>query len=224
MKLAKKVHCWRLAERDAGGLLRKLTPTPRVLTDLAELRLDLDSTTAALRRSGNWFQGAARVSSRPKSGGNELLCRRQLPERGRTAAGSISNWLISPELTLGGANSRELLCSHGRLSKASADTVKVYFNAGSGRRHGCQLHQSAGHRDPEHLGAWTQYTFALPSAATGRIAFEYAVSRAPPRPIWLRSTASASAAVPEPASFALMGLGRGWAWLFLRRRQGLIRN
>ncbi|MCV2366081.1 choice-of-anchor J domain-containing protein [Paucibacter sp. DJ1R-11] len=131
-----------------------------------------------------------------------------------TLNGSISNWLISPELILGGAGSLSFFARTG-ATEGFSDTVKVYFNAGA---------DAATASFTNLLGTvtlstsgWTQYTIALPNAATGRIAFEYAVGDAATANLAAIDSVSVSA-VPEPTSFALMGLGvLGLA--FLRRRQ-----
>ncbi|WP_428507913.1 choice-of-anchor J domain-containing protein [Roseateles sp.] len=128
--------------------------------------------------------------------------------------GSISNWLISPELILGGASSLSFF-ARTEATEGFSDTVKVYFNAGA---------DAATTSFTNLLGTvtlstsgWTQYTIALPNAATGRIAFQYAVSDAATANLAAIDSVSVSA-VPEPTSFALMGLGvLGLA--FLRRRQ-----
>ncbi len=128
--------------------------------------------------------------------------------------GSISNWLISPELILGGASSLSFF-ARTEATEGFSDTVKVYFNAGA---------DAATTSFTNLLGTvtlstsgWTQYTIALPNAATGRIAFQYAVSDAATANLAAIDSVSVSA-VPEPTSFALMGLGvLGLA--LLRRRQ-----
>lgn len=159
-----------------------------------------------------WFQGVPEYFAAQSGGDGSYAAANFLSAA--NGAGSISNWLISPELTLGGAGSVSFFARTEALEGFS-DTVKVYFNAGA---------DTATSSFTSLLGTvtlsssgWTQYTFALPEAATGRIAFEYAVSDAATANLAAIDSVSVSA-VPEPASFALMGLGvLGLA--FLRRRQ-----
>lgn len=127
-------------------------------------------------------------------------------------AGSISNWLISPEITLGGATSLSFyLRSAG--NDGFQDAVNVYFNAGADS-------STASFSTPltaiTAADGWTLYTIDLPSAATGRIAFEYAVGDANNANLVGIDSVSISA-VPEPSTYLLMGLGLAGVGLLRRR-------
>ena len=129
--------------------------------------------------------------------------------------GTISNWLISPEITLGTATT---LSFYARTDDVAGfnDTLKVYFNAGSASSTASFTSLLA--TITASTAGWTQYTIALPSAATGRIAFEYAVGDALTANVIGIDSVSVSA-VPEPATYGLMGLGIAGLIAVRRRKQ-----
>lgn len=161
---------------------------------------------------GNWFQGAPEIFAAQAGAESSYVAANYLSAL--NGSGSISNWLISPELTLGGASSLSFYARTDDLA-GFADTLKVYFNAGSDATAASFTNLLS--MVTLSTGAWTQYTIALPNAATGRIAFEYAVSSADMANMAAIDSVSVTA-VPEPASFALMGLGVA-GLVFLRRRK-----
>jgi hypothetical protein len=117
-------------------------------------------------------------------------------------SGSISNWLISPEITLGSAS---VLTFYVRTEAVSGyqDALNVYFHAGSDST---TASFTTALTSITAAQGWTQYTVTLPSAATGRIAFEYAVGNADNANYIGLDTLQISA-VPEPATYGLMALG-----------------
>jgi len=159
-----------------------------------------------------WFQGIPEYFAAQSGGAGSYAAASFLSAA--NGAGSISNWLISPVLTLGGANTVSFF-ARTEATEGYSDTVKVYFSAGTDAAT-TSFTNLLGTATLSTAG-WTQYTFALPEAATGRVAFEYALSDAANANLAAIDSVSVSA-VPEPTSFALMGLGvLGLA--FLRRRQ-----
>lgn len=158
-----------------------------------------------------WFQGNTGIFS-AQSGAPDSYVGANFLSAGN-GVGSISNWLISPEITLGSAS---VLTFYVRTEAIDgyADALNVYFNAGasSATASFTTLLTSV-----TAAQGWTQYSVTLPNAATGRIAFEYIVGNADNANYIGLDTVQISA-VPEPATYGLMALGLlGIA--ALRRRQ-----
>jgi hypothetical protein len=147
----------------------------------------------------SWFQGVPEIFAAQSGAAGAYAGANFLSTAGN---GSISNWLISPEITLGSAS---VLTFYVRTEAVGgyADALNVYFNAGSA---------SATSSFTSVLSAvnaaqgWTQYSVNLPDAATGRIAFEYAVSNADNANYIGLDTVQITA-VPEPTTYGLMALG-----------------
>lgn len=166
--------------------------------------------------AGNsWYQGVSEIFASQAGSAGSYAQANWLSALNGT--GSISNWLISPEITF---NSASTLSFFVRTEDVSgyADKVNVYFSAGASAAT-AGFTTLVGSVTAETAG-WTQYTVSLPTATTGRIAFEYALDSADSANVIGIDTISVSA-VPEPSTYALMGLGvAGLA--ALRRRKAAV--
>jgi hypothetical protein len=171
------------------------------------------SSTPAL----GWFQGTGSDVFAAQAGADtsyaEASWRSTLE-----GVGSIDNWLISPLITLNGSSTLTFYARGQAVSDFSfTDTFKVLFSAGSGTD--TSTFTAVSGTITASTAGWTQYTFALPSAANGRIAFEYLVADANnANTLGIDSVQVATvSAVPEPATYGLMAMGlMGLA--MLRRR------
>ena len=160
-----------------------------------------------------WFQGGSAGFSAQAGGATSYAEANYFSALNGT--GSIDNWLISPEIALGGAST---LTFYARTETTTdfQDSFNVLFSSGSGTAtSGFTAVLSS---VVATTGGWTQYSVVLPSAATGRIAFEYLVGNADNANVIGIDTVSVSA-VPEPSSYALMGLGLAGVALLRRRRK-----
>lgn len=157
-----------------------------------------------------WFQGTSLTNFAAQSGSANSYAAANFLSA--TGSGSISNWLISPEITLGGASSLSFYLRSDD-NNGFQDAVNVYFHAGSDS-------SVASFTTPltaiTAANGWTQYTIDLPAAASGRIAFEYAVGNAD-NANYVGLDSVTISAVPEPSTYLLMGLGLAGVALLRRR-------
>ncbi|MCV2353678.1 PEP-CTERM sorting domain-containing protein [Paucibacter sp. B2R-40] len=159
-----------------------------------------------------WFQGVPESLS-AQAGATDSFAMATY-NSALNGTGSIDNWLISPEIALNGATELSFW-ARTEDTAGYADQIKVYFSAGSASNTASftTLLSSVA----ASTGGWTQYSLALPNAASGRIAFDYAVADANNANVIAIDSVSITAAVPEPSSYALMGLGL-CAVAFARRK------
>ena len=124
------------------------------------------------------------------------------------ASGVIDTWLISPVLTLGAGAS---VSFYTRASDVGfLDRLDVLFNSGSSSATGSftTVLGTVGSASTATYptSSWALVTYALPTAATGRIAFHYSVADAM-NASYIGIDSVTVTAVPEPATVALFGLG-----------------
>lgn len=158
-----------------------------------------------------WFQGGPEIFAAHSGPADSYAAANFLSTP--TGSGTLSNWLISPEIMVGFGATLQF-SARGDGLDGFFDTIKVYFSAGSST-------DTAGFTLLGELIAptdgWMDFSYLLPGASSGRVAFEYA---------GLADTANYAgidsvSVVPEPASFALVGLGL--AGLALGRRKASTR-
>jgi len=158
----------------------------------------------------SWLQGANEIFTAQAGGENSYALANYLSANG---SGSISNWLISPEITLAAGST---LSFYARTEDTAGyqDAFNVYFSAGSASTTSSFTALATA---VTAQNGWTLYTFALPDAATGRIAFEYSVANADNANVLGIDSVQISA-VPEPSTYGLMALGLVGMAALRRRR------
>ena len=159
----------------------------------------------------SWFQGNSGVFASQAGAADSYIAANF---NNAAFGGKIDNWLISPELSLGGG---AVLTFYTRTEDpAFGDTLQVKFSSGSGFAVG-GFTTNLLTVDPYPGSAWTSFSVALPSAVSGRFAFQYVVADTSQFGDYIGiDSVNVTAAVPEPQTYALMALGV--AALALRRR------
>ena len=161
----------------------------------------------------SWFQGNAGVFGAQAGAADAYIGANYLSAA--QGAGSIDNWLITPELTLSGATHLSFYTRNETLPGFN-DMLEVRFSAGAGTGTGgfSTLLTTIG-GPSAYPGNWQQFSADLMLSGSGRFAFRYLGDAAAANYIGI-DTVTVSA-VPEPSSWIMLGLGLA-ALPLLRRR------
>jgi hypothetical protein len=159
----------------------------------------------------SWYQGVGGVGGifNAQSGGADSYVAADYLS---AASGALANWLISPVLTLD-AGSVLSFYTKSADTVGYSDTLSVYFGNGAGTDlTAFSLLGTIGTAGVTgtYPGAWTMYSFVLPSVATGRFAFKQGGTVDTADYIGIDTVnvaVPAVVAVPEPSTYALLGLG-----------------
>jgi hypothetical protein len=160
-------------------------------------------TNASAPVGQSWFQGNSGIFAADSGAASSYIGANFLSTS--SASGVVDNWLISPEMTLGAGTT--LTFSTRASDSGFLDLLEVRFNSGASTVVGdfsTLLGSIGGAAYP--VAGWDHFALALPTAATGRVAFRYFVADANNASYIGIDTLSVTA-VPEPASMALFGLG-----------------
>jgi hypothetical protein len=138
------------------------------------------------------------------------------------AGGDISNWLISPVLTLDPSSVLSFF-TRSTGTPGFEDSLEVYFSAGSGSALGGFSSLGTIGVSSAYPSSWTQFLFSLPSVATGRFAFRQGSTADSADYIGIDtvSVSGVAVSVPEPSTYALMALGIAGLALVRRGRRSV---
>jgi hypothetical protein len=179
-------------------------------------------TNASAPVGQDWFQGNEGIFAADTGAANSYIAASFLSAA--TDAGAVDNWLISPELTLGAG---QVLTFSTRASDTDfLDLLEVRFSSGSSAAVGgfSTLLGTVGSAlsATYPVAGWVAYSLALPTAATGRVAFRYTVASAS-NASYIGIDSVVVSSVPEPATLAMFGIGlAAFAGGARRRKQGAL--
>jgi hypothetical protein len=172
-------------------------------------------TNNSVQAGQPWFHGNPGVFAAQAGAPDAYIAANYLSAL--NGAGTIDNWLITPELTLSGPT---VLSFYTRSPGTPGfnDTMEVRFSSGGGSAtSGFTALLATIGGAAAYPSSWQQFSASVSASGSGRFAFRYTGNADIANYIGL-DTVSVSA-VPEPAAWLLLGLGLA-ALVPLRRVRG----
>jgi hypothetical protein len=170
----------------------------------------------------NWFQGNPGIFPAAQGAPDSYAAANFLSSG--AATGAVSNWLITPALTLDASSVISFYVRNG--GEDFLDKLEVRMSFGSGTDVGSTTTSVGsfttllgGYQSAVTPGGWIGLSYGLAgldAPTTVRLAFRYIVDDVATAGNYLGIDSLNVTAVPEPATYVLMGLGV--AGLVLRRR------
>jgi len=162
-----------------------------------------------------WFQGNADVFNAQAGAADAYIAANYLSAA--QGAGRIDNWLITPELTFGGATHLSFY-TRSQSVPGFGDLLEVRFSPGAGTAtSGFSTLLTTIGGQSAYPGSWQQFCADLDLSGSGRFAFRYLGDAVTSNYIGIDSILVS--AVPEPSAWLMLGLGLGVLPL-LRRQSG----
>jgi hypothetical protein len=163
----------------------------------------------------DWFQGNPGIFTAASGAEDSYAAASFLSTDNPT--GAISNWLMSPALLLDGTSTVSFLVR--TAGDNFLDTLEVRLSTSGDSTNVADFGTLLGSFSASSATGWVGLTFAvgaLTGVTEGRIGFRYVVDDVSVNGNYIGIDSVAITAVPEPATYLLMGLGV--AGLLLRRR------
>ena len=152
----------------------------------------------------SWFQGKPGVFGAQAGPAASYIAASYLSAD--QGGGTIDNWLITPQLSIGGATQLSFF-TRAQSIPGFNDMLELRFSAGDGADTGgfSTLLATIGGPNayPDH---WHQFTANLNFSGDGRFAFRYVGDAAVANYIGI-DTVRVMTAVPEPTAYLMLGIG-----------------
>lgn len=176
--------------------------------------VQVNDSTAPLGNS--WFQGNGGIFAAASGAANAYIAANFLGTGSTT--GAVSNWLMTPELSLDGASELSFLVR--TAGDGFLDKIEVRLSTSGASSSVADFSTLLGSFQASSDTGWVGLSyslFGLDTPATGRLAFRYVVHNVATAGNYLGiDDVAVTSAIPEPTTYLLMGLGV--AGLMLRRR------
>ena len=163
-----------------------------------------------------WFQGNAGIFAASSGAANSYIAANFLSTG--SAAGSVSNWLMTPTVALDATSVLSFLVQ--TAGDGFLDKVEVRLSTSGASTNVADFSTLLGSFQASTLTGWVGLTYGMSgidAPTSGRIAFRYVVDNVSTAGNYLGvDSVAITSAIPEPGTYLLMGLGV--AGLMLRRR------
>lgn len=163
-----------------------------------------------------WFQGNAGIFAASSGAPNSYIAANFLSTG--SAAGAVSNWLMTPTVTLDATSVLSFLVQ--TAGDGFLDKIEVRLSTSGASTNVADFSTVLGSFQASTLTGWVGLTYGMSgidAPTTGRIAFRYVVANVSTAGNYLGlDSVAITSAIPEPGTYLLMGLGV--AGLMLRRR------
>ena len=174
----------------------------------------VNNSTAPLGTS--WFQGNPGIFAAASGAANSYIAANFLSTG--SAAGSVSNWLMTPTVALDPTIELSFLVQ--TAGDGFRDRIEVRLSTSGASTNVADFSTVLGSFQASTLSGWVGLSYTLgviDAPTTGRFAFRYVVDNVSTAGNYLGlDSVLITSAIPEPGTYLLMGLGV--AGLMLRRR------
>ncbi|MDO9071902.1 MAG: choice-of-anchor J domain-containing protein [Rubrivivax sp.] len=176
--------------------------------------VQVNNSTAPLGSS--WFQGNSGIFAAASGAPNSYIAANFLSTG--SATGAVSNWLMTPELSLDSTGELSFLVR--TAGDGFLDMIEVRLSTSGASANVADFSTLLGSFQASSDTGWVGLSYTLygvDTPTTGRLAFRYLVDNVSTAGNYLGiDDVVVTSAIPEPTTYLLMGLGV--AGLMLRRR------